>query len=415
MDPRHKRAACMATVACGIIIFLNAGTSSLMSVFLPYYVQDMPQYTITQLALNSTFGTISGFVFSLVGAKLIKALTPKWSLLVGSACTALFVFLMASAQTPWQMYIAGIIAGGSLGLGAHASCAGVLSGFYGAGMGKVIGVVFGLSTFGGAALCFLGGQLAGYIPWRTAYLAVGVGAGIIGMVLNLILIRKPETPKPASESVSNQAASPAAEEDGLTLQEAVRTPSFAFFFLAMVCGAMLYGGFMNFATTFWVQSGMDASTAAGYISVLNVFGAAISMASGFIIARFGSRILMMICFVGFVIGMVFTCMMAGKVSIPLLLLSLLFIAMVRPVNSLPALVLPELFGRKDYNAINPLGMAAYYCGTALSSVVIGMIRDMTGSFTAAFITLAVISVVAYFLFIAALKVSPYQKMKRSST
>lgn len=82
------------------------------------------------------------------------------------------------------------------------------------------------------------------------------------------------------------------------------------------------------------------------------------MGSGVILEKFGSKILMVLTFGGYIVGMVLVCMFPANPVPWFAVVSVLFVAFVRPVNSVPSLMLPELFGRKDYNRINSLGMAA---------------------------------------------------------
>ena len=92
----------------------------------------------------------------------------------------------------------------------------------------------------------------------------------------------------------------------------------------------------------------------------------------------------------------------------------LFVAFVRPVNSVPSLVLPELFGRKDYNRINSLGMAGYYLGATISSFLVAWISEISGSYTNSYMCLAVIALISFVLFFVAIRLSPYRREQHAA-
>ena len=177
----------------------------------------------------------------------------------------------------------------------------------------------------------------------------------------------------------------------------------------MMGAATLYAGFMTFATAFWQSCGMSATQSATNISFLSFFGALISMVSGVILEKFGSKVLMMLTFGGYIVGMV----LANPVPW-FAVVGVLFVAFVRPVNSVPSLVLPELFGRKDYNRINSLGMAGYYLGATISSFLVAWISEISGSYTNSYMCLAVIALISFVLFFVAIRLSPYRREQHAA-
>ena len=159
--------------------------------------------------------TVSGFLFSLIGSKLINALGPKKSLLVGSLASAVFLCLIGSVDNLVALGLVSLAQGAVLGLGAHASCAGVIAGWYGDRMASVIGVVFGFSSFGSTVFSLLAGQLLKVMSYHTILVSFGIGAAVIGVLANLLLIRMPAAQRPAAES--GAAAAPDGKKTDLLL------------------------------------------------------------------------------------------------------------------------------------------------------------------------------------------------------
>ena len=114
----------------------------------------------------------------------------------------------------------------------------------------------------------------------------------------------------STASGSGAAAAPT-EEGGVGYHRAIRSPAFVLFFIAMMGAATLYAGFMTFATAFWQSCGMSATQSATNISFLSFFGALISMVSGVILEKFGSKVLMMLTFGGYIVGMVLVPLLSG--------------------------------------------------------------------------------------------------------
>ena len=286
--------ALTSAIGCAIVIFLSIGVAGMFSLFIPEYMAEYG-YSKMEMSYVAMVATVSGFLFSLIGSKLINALGPKKSLLVGSLASAVFLCLIGSVDNLVALGLVSLAQGAVLGLGAHASCAGVIAGWYGDRMASVIGVVFGFSSFGSTVFSLLAGQLLKVTSYHTILVSFGIGAAVIGVLANLLLIRMPAAQRPAAES--GAAAAPT-EEDGVGYHRAIRSPAFVLFFIAMMGAATLYAGFMTFATAFWQSCGMSATQSATNISFLSFFGALISMVSGVILEKFGSKVLMMLTFGG---------------------------------------------------------------------------------------------------------------------
>lgn len=404
MESRKGGTAFSSAIGCAIVIFLSTGVAGMFSLFIPNYMAEYG-YTKMQMSYVATVATASGFLFSLIGAKLISAMGPKRALLAGSASSAAFLCLLGSVDNLVLLGLASLFQGAVLGLGAHASCAGVISGWYGKRMASVIGLVFGFSSFGATVMSFLAGQMLKSMDYHAILLIFGVGSAIIGIAANLLLIRTP-----ATQSTEGQHAETAAA-DGIAFHDAVRSPAFIVFFIAMMGSATLYAGFMTFATAFWQSCGLSAAQSATNISLLSFFGAFVGMGAGAVIEKFGAKILMFLTFGGFILGMVLACLFPSNPTPWFAAMGVLFVAFIRPVSSMPSLVLPELFGRRDYNKINSIGMAGYYLGAACSSVLVAWIAEVSGSYTNSYICLVIIALVSVLLFLAALKLSPYRKQQ----
>ena len=89
--------ALTSAIGCAIVIFLSIGVAGMFSLFIPEYMAEYG-YSKMEMSYVAMVATVSGFLFSLIGSKLINALGPKKSLLVGSLASAVFLCLIGSVD-----------------------------------------------------------------------------------------------------------------------------------------------------------------------------------------------------------------------------------------------------------------------------------------------------------------------------
>ena len=110
-------------------------------------------------------------------------------------------------------------------------------------------------------------------------------------------------------------------------------------------------------------------------------------------------------------GIALLVMWLSSLSDGMLYGGLVLCALIGPVQILPALFIPQLFGMKDYTAINAVGMGAFYLGGTAVFLIAAAIMQNIG-FGMGFIVLAVSGVVACVLFLLAIAASPVRKMMK---
>ena len=91
---------------------------------------------------------------------------------------------------------------------------------------------------------------------------------------------------------------------------------------------------------------------------------------------------------------------------------LFFIAFIKPINSTPAFLVPDLFGRKHYLEFNSLSNGVYYAGICANSQSTSLIMTLLGG-VQTLIYLGVVAVVAAAAFMFALALSPLRSLQKS--
>jgi len=309
------------------------------------------------------------------------------------------------------LYVAGCLSGFILALGMHACVAGLLvahTGYFGKKISSTLALVFAIMTLGSAVYQFVMGQVNAIVGWRVSFLIFGIVSAVIGIVANLFFLKPPvqeETHNTASE------ASAAPEVGGLSVSEALKTPSFYLLFIGIAMAAMMMAGMSTYATSFWQTYGLEATTSATILSLLSIACMLGSYLTGLVMQKWGGKAFLIFVFLGFAIGIILECIWSGSQVSALLYIALLFLMWGIAGNAISSQLVPSIFGRKSYNEINPIFMGAYYLGCALVSVLVGAIAEAT-SYVIAFYVLAGFAVFGLICCLLALTMAPYKKIKQ---
>ena len=422
MDATKSRRPAMAAVGCAIILATGIGSTSVLNAITPLLIEGMGT-TVTDYAFGPMLATIFAFVGSLIGAKFITRIGARKCLLIGTVCVTVVLCLIATATNTVLWYVANVINGVVLAIGAHAAAAGVLAEHYGPRTPSVFGVVIGVMSFLVAGEVFVESLMLGAMDYRTIVYVFAAAVLVLGLFSNLVLIGKLPSERAKGAAASAPEAAPgdapapeaagaeqAEEPAGITLHDALRSPALYLFFLAMVLASFPINGYSAYASYFFVD-GMTASFAATLLSVFAVIVALISLVSGTVSKKLGASVTSVIIFVGFAAGVFLMVTWTSNGALPIAFASLVLCALIGPVQILPALFIPQLFGMKDYTSINAFGMGGFYLGGAAVFVIVAAVMQNLG-FNMGFIVLAGCGVAALVLFLLAIATSPIKRMKK---
>lgn len=405
-----SRKVLLATIACTIVMFVNNGRTQILSMVIPSYMQELG-INATQIGLSSTISTIVGFIFSLIGVKLLNRLTPKWALVLSCLFTMISSYLSYIATNLTTIYISSIFGGAVVALGTHAAITGALNPLYGKNLRSVLGVVFGIGTFGGTVALAIGTALAPVHGSRFAYIAFGVIGSVIAMIFAIIFVPRSRVTKSDGTGKQNRSGADHAGEDvqGMTYKEAVRTPAFYILYIAVAISAMLYGGFSMYATSYWQANGIAATTSNLWLTIATFTASIMTFFSGIMAEKLGNKAFIVFVFGGYAAAMGLTLYWSSNPVAAIAMIGIIVIGFIRAANTIPSLTIPEMFGRKDLAAINSGLMSAFYLGAVGIAPVVGGITDLTGSYNISFFVLLVMALVSMALFLVALRMSPAKK------
>ena len=361
--------------------YLAAGTGLLLLVGIVYAwsILSAPLgeafgWNSRDLSLNFTimmsFFCLSGI---LGGALCGRTGSPRLSLLLAAACS-LAGFASTAFFTGGRLFLLylfyGVLVGSGAGF-AYNAVIGCVSAWFPEKRGFASGVLlmgFGASTLllGGAASALME---AGTLSWRGVYLAIG-GVLFGGLLLGSLILRRPG---------EGTAASPAAEAEGLSTGEMLRTREFWIFFLFAVAGGGIGSGVIAHAGPMAVSSGGAGATAL-YVGLLSVANGAGRVLFGLLYDRLGRGTPMLLCvaFYGGALGLL-ALSMGTRVLAPVVPAYLLTGAAYGAVPTMAAAYTAARFGPRHYSTNFSVMNLTLMC-SSFSSVISGALYMRSGGY-----------------------------------
>lgn len=418
MENKFEKTGIQVAFGCFIIMFIHLGTLGTAGLFIPQLIKTL-NVPVSQVSLNVTFCSLTGFIFSLMVGKLSKKISARMMIFIGSVAGILHYSISAMTNGILLLYIGSIIGGVKFGLGTHTCNAAIISQWFKDKKATVIGIVFSGAAFGSAVMMYISGILIENIGWRSTYLIFAALHLFIAIPINLFVLKEVKVMRNDNINVKHKASIDLSlfefDEDSVTMKDVHRSMPFWMLFISMMLCGTLIVGFKTFVPSFWQLSGMPALTSSKYISIFMVIATLATMISGKIADKFGNEIYIVYLHSAFLIGMICILLFSNKIDTINVIIPVIFVAVAYPLyGSIPATVATETFGIKNYDKVCGELMAAFFIGQAIVSPIIGGLRDLTGSYIAGFKIIAVFGLVSCLLIECAFKISAV-KIKNKKT
>lgn len=413
MNYKNDRKGTLIAFSCFVIMFIHLGTLGTAGLFIPQFVKTL-NVPVSQVSLNVTFSSLTGFVFSLLVGKLGTYISAKKMILIGSVVGMLHFLVTASTNNILIVYIGSILGGIKFGLGTHTCIAAVISSWFSEKRSTVIGIVFSGAAFGSAVMMYISGILIESIGWRSTYLVFAAMHMFIAIPINLFIlhgVKKSGNDYRVVNSLKSEN-SPENEscESSLTIRDIHRCSSYWMLLISMaLCGTLIIG-FKTFVPSFWQSNGMLPITSSKYISVFMVIATIATSVSGRIADKFSNMVYIIYLHTSFVIGMICVLIFANTLEAIYITIPLILVAIAYPLyGSIPATVAAEVFGLDNYDKVCGELMAAFFIGQAMVSPIIGGLRDITGTYSTGFTIITILGMISCILIVWSINVSPAKK------
>jgi predicted MFS family arabinose efflux permease len=355
------------------------------------------------------FGLTAPFAAALMDRFGIRRVTA-----VALTLVALGSGLTVFVQQSWQLVLLwGVLGGLGTGSMALVFAATVAQRWFVARRGLVMGILTAGSATGQLIFLPVVAAAAEVAGWRTASLVIaGAALAVVPLVL-LVLRDQPsdlgvtaygaDEPEPrAHEDVAHEPDQiPATVQHGAgrAAVEALREASHSRTFWALMAGFAICGATTNgLIGTHFVPAahdhGMQQTTAAGLLAVVGIFDIVGTVASGWLTDRFDPRLLLGGYYLFRGVGLALLPVLLGDAVHPsmvafVVIYGLDWVATVPPTVALCR----NVFGASGTIVFGWV-FASHQVGAALASVAAGVVRDETGTYTAAWFSAAALCVVA---------------------
>ena len=406
---KAKRAAAGACIA----LFANMGMNSVFTIFLASFMAEWPDSSVATIALAATFGCAMAFICStFFTGPLLKKLPPRVIFLLCGGLAVIYCGLYYAASSVGMLIIAGLFGGMVLSFGVHAMGVAAITPYfadYGKKLSVIIGVVLASAALGAAVFSFVPGYLIPVMGWRNVFLVIGTAVTLCDILAFLII---PKTP--SADASAKNTADPSAALPGLSMKQALRTPSFWLVFIGILLMPIMYQGLCTYMPTFLQVCGMSTETASSMQGIMQLVGIIFILAGGALVNKIGVKGLILFAALPLAAGcLLFALVFPSSPAVPLAVICSVLCVSGGVITNVCSAVTPVLFGARSMNQINSIySGGAFWGGAALASQVVGRVVTATESYPYGFITAAAAGVIGMFILFAALAANPMKKLEK---
>jgi MFS family permease len=383
-------AVTFVTMAIGV----NARTS--FSLFFPPIIDEFGwERGVTAGAFSFGF-LVSAAVSPLIG-RTMDRFGPRTVMELGVALMAAGLLLAPLTTQPWHLYLTiGVMVGaGSVCLGYSGQSL-FLPNWFNRRRGLAMGLAFAGVGVGSITLLPWVQHMIEQTGWRTACTAMGIMVLVVLAPINLLLRKRPQDLglEPDGDAApSASAGSPIsnvvdANWVGIdwTLQRAVRTARFWWIATGYFCGLYIWYAVQVHQTKYLLDIGFSPSVAVWALGAVSLLGIPGQIFLGHLSDRVGREWIWGASCLGFAISFAALIALAHSQTLLLVYVMVLSQGMLGyGLTSIMGAVVVEIFQGKHYGSIFGTIMLAALAGGAAGPWVTGVLHDLSGNYTIAFV------------------------------
>jgi MFS family permease len=344
-----------------------------------------------------SFGFVVSAIASPLMGRLMDRLGPRSVMELGVVLMASGLLLAPLTSEPWHLYLTiGVLVGaGSICLGYTGQSL-YLPNWFHRSRGLAIGLAFAGVGVGSVTLLPWVQLLIDQSGWRAACTAIGLMVLIVVAPINLLLRKRPEdigllpdgdaaplasAPKPLSNVVD-----PAWAGTDWTLARAMRTARFWWIAVGYFAGLYIWYAVQVHQTKYLLDIGFSPAVAVWSLGAVSTLGIPGQIFLGHLSDRIGREWVWAIGCAGFAICFAALIALAQIHSLMLIyLMAFTQGALGYGLTSVMGAIVVEIFQGKQYGAIFGTITVAALAGGATGPLVTGVLHDLTGSYSQAFL------------------------------
>jgi MFS family permease len=383
-------AVTFVTMAIGV----NARTA--FSLFFPPIIDEFGwERGVTAGAFSFGF-VVSAIVSPLIG-RLMDRLGPRSVMELGVALMAGGLLLAPLTSQPWHLYLTiGVLVGaGSICLGYSGQSL-FLPNWFIRRRGLAIGFAFAGVGIGSVTLLPWVQWMIDHSGWRTACTAIGLLVLVVLAPINLLLRKRPEdlglrpdgdaAASAASVSPLSNIVDPDWAGVDWTLRRALRTARFWWLAIGYAGGLYIWYAVQVHQTKYLLDVGFSPNVAVWALGAVSLLGIPGQILLGHISDRVGREWIWSASCAGFAVCFAALIALARYPTLPLVYLMVVSQgALGYGLTSIMGAVVVEIFQGKHYGSIFGTIMVAALAGGAAGPLVTGLLHDLWGNYTLAFL------------------------------
>lgn len=396
-----RRQVHYAWIVLGVLVVVMIAAGGLRSTFGVFIKPIEGEFGWSRTSLSIT-AALSLLVYGAV-APLAGRMADLWGAraVFTASLGLLGIGALASAFVTelWHVYIAsGVLMAVGAGGGTLTSAVPLIARWFDKRRGLVMGIAGAAMSAGQLVVIPLATSLTLTLGWRQSYIWLGLGLVMLILPLAAALLRndprdKGLEPYGAAPIASMPHGSSSPADGRVPITEAAQVPAF---WLLMgsyfICGYTSGGLVGTHLIPHAVEHGFSEMAAAQALGVMGATSILGTIASGWICDRFGRKGPLAWYYLVRGLSLLFLLVVWDVPSLQLFaaILGLNWFSTVPPTTTLTA----NIFGRQSVGELSGWIFLAHQVGAALAASLGGWIHDLTGSYTWAFISAALLAFVA---------------------
>jgi len=373
--------------ACSLILLASFGIYYSFSVFFSSLQTEFMWTRARTSSLFSVYLICSG-MFSIICGQALDRFGPRWVVILMGIITGLSLLCISRVTAAWQMYLfySVLLA---LGTGPmYIMAMGTASRWFTKKRGLALGIIGASAGLGTVIFSPFSAWMITTFHWRQAYLAIGMIAMAMIVPAGLLLRYAPgAADEPREQQTADpqpQQRPPPGESGGYTLHQVVATTNFRLFFCIWFCYSFCLHLVMAHTVPRAEDIGMSPIRAAALLSALTIAVIPARLLSGFFADQLDKRRLFIVLALVqlVVLGWLAAADRPWMIFVFAVCYGISYGAIDPPVIALVG----DAFGLTRLGSIMGLLMVAWGMGSAAGPFLAGLIFDITGAYTIAFLT-----------------------------
>ena len=397
---RTRQSLYYGWILLAAVVFVVLAGSGIRAVFGVFIKPIEAEFGWTRQQLSGA-AALSLFVLGAVGPAvgwLADIWGPRRVMLLAAGTLGVGTILASFVAHLWQLYAsAGVLMAVGAGGLSMATISTIAARWFVARRGLILGILGGAMSAGQMLVVPLSMVIIHLYGWRSSFLWLGVGVLLVALPLILAFVR--DDPKDmglepyGKGTPAGKAFGGATDERRVPVSEALGVP--AFWLLAItffVCGYTSNGLVLTHLIPHAAEHGfseMHAAQALGLMGAMNIVG---TVLSGWICDRFGRKGPLAFYYGVRGLSLIFLLYVWNVPSLHIFaaIFGLNYISTVPPTTTMTA----NIFGRLSVGALSGWIFFSHQVGSAIGAWAGGAIFDITGSYSWAFLSAAVMAFVA---------------------